>query len=293
MILETQVLDHGFVKLLNLAGPTNRYNRSEEGYFCADDVDPAQVARISFNKAELGRYREDDLRLYEYLIANHHTTPVEMIETWWHMQMPIFVARHIVRHRTATINEVSARYTVLPEKWYIPQKEFVGLYEGDVKQGRTGTGLEAWEQLTDKQQENVETFRKLLNKACQVDYQWYEEALQKGIAPELARCFLHVNHYTHWVWKMDLHNLMHFMALRCDEHAQYEAQAYGDAVYEILKQFLPKSMEFFDTYRKKLTSGEKAHLKELATLLETVQDSHLTEEVRATFAKVLKRNGVK
>jgi thymidylate synthase (FAD) len=262
-------------------------------YFCASDQDPAITARISFNKLEVERTHEQDLKLYEYLIANQHNTPVEMLETWWHMQMPIFVARQLVRHRTACINEVSARYTVLPDKWYIPEKEFVGLYGKDLKQGRTGVGEEAWELLSEEQQETVQFFRSRLAVVCRNSYREYEEQLKAGIAPELARCFLHTNHYTHWVWKMDLHNLMHFMALRCDEHAQYEAQVYGDAVYEILKQFLPKSMEFFDLYRRKLTSKEKNHLKEIAKLLEHVQDSYLTEEVRATFAKVLKRTGVK
>lgn len=289
------VLDHGSLELLNLSGPNNRKNRNSFGeeIFCAEDIDPAQVARICLDNLEAQRAKEADLSLYEYLISNSHTTPVEMIETWWHMQLPIFVARQVVRHRTATINEVSARYTVLPDKWYIPEKEYVGLYTGSVKQGRTEVGPAAWQHFTDEQKAAVEFFRARLQVCCRNSYKEYLEQIEAKIAPELARCFLHPNHYTQWIWKMDLHNLMHFMALRVDEHAQYEVRVYADAVYKILKPLLPKSMEFFDTYRRKLTTEEKLHLKELAELVGHIKDSHLTDEVRATFAKVLKRSGVK
>lgn len=233
------VLDHGFVKLRNLSGPTRRNTEDwPHNTFDADDIDPACTARISFDNLDAERSREQDLKLYEYLIKNKHNTPVEMVETWWEMKLPIFVARQFVRHRTATINEVSARYTVLPEEWYVP--EVVGGKSKSNKQGQSDT-------LTEDLQNG---FRIMLENHCRRSYDKYLYYLDKGVAPEHARLFLHVNHYTHWVWKQDLGNLMHFLSLRLHEHAQVEARIYAQAMYDLLKQYLPKSMELFDTYRR-------------------------------------------
>lgn len=295
------VLDHGHVQLLNIAGPTRRIwskeipdnwflPYDEMDVFDADDVDPAQVARISFDNYDKERSREDDLKLYEYLVANWHNTPVEMIETWWHMQMPIFVARQVVRHRTAAINEVSARYAVLPETWYIPEDKNVGIKGGSNKQGR----LLLWEELSTEQQDIIVKFRYKLDDTCQEAYNEYLYYLNAGIAPELARCFLHVNHYTHWIYKMDLHNLMHFMSLRCDAHAQWEAQQYGNAVYTILKQHLPKSMELFDTYRRKATPEELSHLRDALSLIKYHKNGmDRPDESLETVKKFFKRLGVR
>jgi thymidylate synthase (FAD) len=295
------VLDHGHVQLLNLAGPSRRIWSKEipdnwllpfdeMDVFDADDIDPAQVARISFDNFDRERTREADLKLYEYLVANWHNTPVEMIETWWHMQMPIFVARQVVRHRTAAINEVSGRYAVLPDIWYIPEAKNVGIKGGSNKQGR----LLVWDELEAEQKSMIESFRRHLATSCKDSYEEYLFYLGNGIAPELARCFLHVNHYTHWVYKMDLHNLMHFMSLRCDGHAQWEAQQYGNAVYNILKQHLPKSMELFDTYRRKATPEELTHLGDALALIEHYQNGmDAPAESMETVRKFFKRLGVK
>jgi thymidylate synthase (FAD) len=244
-------LDHGFVKLLNLSGPTRRvYEDYEQGSpeigfwhetvekpFDASDRDPAQTARISFNNKDADRSEEEDYKLYEYLIKHKHSTPIEMIETWWEMKLPIFVERQFVRHRMQTINEVSARYSTLPAEWYIPK--IVGGKSKSNKQG---------------QEDNIdldiqEWFKQTLDNRCSMCYIDYKEALANGIAPEHARLFLHVNHYTHLIRKFDLHNLMHFLSLRLDKHAQVEARVYAQAMFDLLERYLPKSMELFKKYR--------------------------------------------
>ncbi len=227
------LLDHGYIKLRNLSGQTRR----AEAVFDADDTDPANSARISFDNLDENRAREQDLRLYNYLIKNHHTTPIEMIEIWIEMKLPIFLARQFIRHRTATVNEVSGRYVTLPKEWYIP--EIVGGKATTNKQGQTDN-LPKWKQRL---------FQMCLGASCWTSYRLYKFFLYLGVAPEVARNFLHLNHYTHWLWKQDLHNLMHFLALRLDSHAQVEARVYAQAIYDQLKVYLPKSMEYFDSYR--------------------------------------------
>ena len=231
---EIKVLDHGFVRLHNLSGPTRR----PDALFDADDTDPANSARMSFNQMDSGRLREEDLRLCNYLMKNRHTTPIEMIEVWIEMKMPIFVARQFVRHRTATINEVSGRYVQLPAEWYIP--EVVGGKAANKKQGQEDN-LDTWVQ---------DEFEDRLNKLCEESYEFYQRSIEIGVAPEHARLSLHLNHYTHWLWKQDLHNLMHFLSLRDHPHAQIEAQAYAKAIAELLRQYLPNLMEMYDRHRK-------------------------------------------
>ena len=234
MEFDTKVLDHGFIKLRNISGPTRRIWAG----FDADDVDPAQSARMSFNQMGVARARDADLKLCEYLIAHWHTTPFEMIEVWVEMKLPIFVARQFVRHRTASINEISGRYVTLPAEWYLP--EIVGGKAADKKQGQEDV-------LT---REVQEWFREALDRQCGTSYTRYQEALSRGVAPEHARMFLHLNHYTHWLWKQDLHNMTHFLSLRTHEHAQIEAQAYAKAVHDILERVLPETMRLFGKYRK-------------------------------------------
>ncbi len=247
-----QVLDKGFVRLLNISGAVVRYptvgdyldennNITDECQtpFSARDTDPAKCARICFANFEEGRTEVQDLKLVEYLMAHHHNTPVEMTETWWEMKLPIFIARQFVRHRTACINEVSARYTTLPADWYIP-KTVGGKSTNGAKQGQEDN-LTHLEQVV---------FVTQLDEHCKQGYKLYSEAIEAGVAPEHARLYLSVNHYTHWLWKMDLHNLMHFLALRLDKHAQVEARAYAEAMYGLLAQHLPETMKLFDQYRR-------------------------------------------
>ena len=234
MITEINVLDHGSVTLRNLAGPTRRALAA----FDADDVDPANSARMSFDQMDVDRTAELDHKLANYLMRNKHTTPMEMIEVWVEMKMPIFVARQFVRHRTATINEVSGRYITLPATWYVP--EVVGGKAKNAKQGQ--------EDSLDP--ETQDWFKWVLDETCRDDYEDYLMAIEKGVAPEHARMLLHLNHYTHWLWKQDLHNMLHFLSLRDHSHAQIESQMYAKAIDKLIRQHLPVLMNLYDEYRR-------------------------------------------
>lgn len=228
------VLDHGFVILRNIAGPTRRPEQEFDAY----DTDPANAARMSFDMTDSGRTEEQDMKLSEYLIKNWHNTPFEMIEIWLEMKLPIFVARQFVRHRTAGINEVSGRYVTLPAEWYIP--ETVGGKAANKKQGQEDN-LDQGEQ---------EAFKYALKNHCEQGYANYLSAIDRGVAPEHARLFLSLNHYTHWLFKLDLHNMFNLLRLRDHSHAQIEAQAYAKAVTELLERVLPRTMELYRKYRK-------------------------------------------
>ena len=241
-----RVLDHGFVTLRNLAGPTRRrttfvpepYDIEQGGYyparpFDADDTDVANAARMSFEGQDKERSYEVEMKLNRYLMKNKHMTPFEAIEVWLEMKLPIFVARQFVRHRTAALNEVSGRYVTLPGDWYIP--ETVGAAPTDKKQGQA-EGLDLHTQSW---------FKRQLHDACSHDYSLYLEAISKGVAPEHARMLLHLNHYTHWLWKQDLRNMFGFLLLRDHGHAQKEAQAYAQAITQLLEPHIPGLMQVY------------------------------------------------
>lgn len=234
MQIQIECLDHGFVKLRNISGPTRRVDQD----FDASDVDPANAARMSFENMDSGRTENDDLKLSEYLMKNWHSTPFEMVEIWLEMKLPIFVARQFVRHRTVSINEVSGRYVTLPEEFYLPK--IVGGKAKDKKQGQE-------DNLPEPLQHE---FRRRLFNQCDRSYAEYLEAIEMGVAPEHARLFLHLNHYTHWLWKQDLHNMLHFLSRRDHFHAQIEAQIYAEAIIMLLERHLPHSMGLYRQYRK-------------------------------------------
>ena len=232
------VLDHGFIRIHNIAGPTRR--ATELSQFDASDTDPANTARMSYNEMNGDRTYEDDLRLASYLMKNKHTSPFEMVTIWIEMKLPIFVARQWVRHRTASLNEMSGRYVQLPVEWYIPRPEAVGIKSASNKQGRN----------IEEDNTRAKMFCLHLDTECRSSYTAYESALRHGIPTELARLFLHLNHYTHWMWKQDLHNMMHLLSLREDSHAQYEIRQYAHAIAAELRKQLPHSMELYDKYRR-------------------------------------------
>jgi len=303
-MFEKQVLDKGFVRLLNVSGSVPRKETafitkdcgesiedigSYEFPFDARDTDPALVARTSFAKGMLESSKAIDEGLCEYLVRNEHTTPLEFTTVYLEFKMPIFCARQVIRHRTGnladnntgnepTVNEVSGRYVTLPKDWYIP--EIVrGKHSGGNKQGSEDK-LSGFTQ---------KVFKEKLQRQCEDSYELYEEALEAGVCPEQARMFLHLNHYTQFVWKQDLHNLMHFLSLRIDEHAQWEVRQYAEAIYELLKEHLPRSMEWFDTYRRKLTAKEKELLLDIAN----IGSPEFSEEEQVLLMKLAKRQGLK
>ncbi len=232
--LKINVLDHGFVSLHNIAGPTRR----TQCLFDADDIDPANTARMSFSQMDSGRTRDQDLKLCDYLMKNKHSSPFEMIEVWVEMKMPIFVARQWIRHRTASVNEMSGRYVTLPAEWYIPQ--IVGGKPLNAKQGQSDNLDETTQFI----------FKESLDEHCKNGYKRYLSSINIGVAPEHARMFLSLNHYTHWIWKQDLHNMMHLLSLRDHSHAQIEAQVYAKAIDTLIRNVLPNSMDLYDKYRR-------------------------------------------
>lgn len=250
-----EVLDHGFVTLRNLAGPTRRlFNEGvlnlletrdqfwadELRLFDADDIDPAQCARMSFEQMDSTRTYEQDMKLNEYLLTHEHTSPFEMITVWLEVKVPIFVDRQMVRHRTWSRNESSGRYITLPAEWYIPDVVGGKPVEG-AKQGQSDT-------LPIKEQR---MFKEALQAHCECGYQSYLAALGMGVAPEHARMLLSLSHYVHWIGKVDLNNLFRFLRLRTDSHAQVEARKYAEAIVELLRPHLPGLMGLFDKHIRK------------------------------------------
>ncbi len=232
-----KVLDHGYVKLRNLAGPTRRLDAS----FDADDTDVAQAARMSFEQSGSERTYDQEMKLTKYLMVNEHSSPFEMIECWFEMKVPIFVDRQFVRHRTMSRSESSGRYITLPEDWYIPDLADVMMASKDKKQGGRLINLQDEDERLLGQ-----VFVSTLSKACQESYRAYEDAIEAGIAPEQARMLLHVNHYVHYLAKVDLRNLFHFFKLRCHEHAQRESRLYAEAMLELIQPHLPGLTDLFN-----------------------------------------------
>lgn len=233
--LRIPVLDHGFVELRNLAGQTRR----QDQWFDASDIDPAQAARMSFDQMDSERTYEADMKLNRYLLKNLHTSPFEMISVWVEVKVPIFVDRQLVRHRTWRRNESSGRYIVLPGEWYIP--EVVGGKAPNAKQGQE-------DNLPDYLQCE---FKADLECTCRESYERYLYWMEKGVAPEHARMFLHLNHYVHWLGNVDLGNMFKFLALRAHTHAQVEAQAYAYAIIDVLRPHIPGLMQLFDELVKR------------------------------------------
>ena len=234
LYLPIPLLDHGFVRVVDYMG---------------DDAAVVQAARVSYGKGT--RRVSDDRRLIRYLMRHRHTTPFEMCEIKLHVKLPIFVARQWIRHRTASVNEYSARYSILDREFYIPSSDVIATQSLSNRQGR-GKPLSARE---------AARVQELLRADANRAYEHYEELLNEdlegnprdpgrvGLARELARINLSLNYYTQWYWKIDLHNLLNFLSLRADPHAQYEIRVYAEAILDrIVKSWVPLTHEAFCDY---------------------------------------------
>ena len=232
--LPIQVLDHGFIRVIDYMG---------------DDVSIVQAARVSYGKGT--KKKREDKSLINYLLHNQHTTPFEMAEIKLHVRLPIVVARQWVRHRTANINEYSARYYILDREFYIPTATTLGSQSRSNRQGREETLNDAeaarvLQLLRDDAENAYEHYLELLNEDTAGNILDPERS---GLARELARMNLTLNYYTQWYWKIDLHNLMRFIALRIDPHAQYEIRAYAEVLLNILKRWVLITAEAFEEHK--------------------------------------------
>ncbi len=217
------LLDHGFVRVVDYMG---------------DDSAIVQAARVSYGRGT--KKVLQDRGLIRYLLRHRHTTPFEMCEIKLHVKLPIFVARQWIRHRTANVNEYSARYSILDREFYLPRPEDLALQSESNRQGRG-------ERLSEQQAADVLA---LLRRDSEQTYESYEHLMNDvGLARELARIDLTLNYYTQWYWKIDLHNLLHFLSLRMDRHAQLEIRVYADAIAEFVKDWVPATWEAFEDYR--------------------------------------------
>jgi thymidylate synthase (FAD) len=221
-----EVLDHGLIRVIDYMG---------------DDSAIVQAARVSYGAGT--KHVQNDEGLIRYLMRHWHSTPFEMCEIKLHVKLPVFVARQWIRHRTANVNEYSARYSILDREFYIPEPSQLAAQSVVNNQGRG-------EVLSGEESARV---LELLKSDAARSYDHYEQMLsqdgQQGLARELARMNLPMNIYTQWYWKVDLHNLFHFLRLRADAHAQYEIRVYADIIAQITKDWLPLAFAAFEDYR--------------------------------------------
>lgn len=246
------VLDHGFVRVVDYMG---------------DDAAIVQAARVSYGAGT--KHVQNDEGLIRYLMRHWHSTPFEMCEIKLHVKLPVFVARQWIRHRTANVNEYSARYSILDREFYIPQPEQLAAQSVVNNQGRG-------EVLTGAESARVLDILKRDAAQC---YDNYESMLsqdgQQGLARELARMNLPMNIYTQWYWKVDLHNLFHFLRLRADAHAQYEIRVYADAIAATVKDWVPLAFAAFEDYRM---GGATLSAKAISVLKRQLKGETVTQE---------------
>jgi len=228
---EIRCLDHGFVRLVDVMP---RISYDPEITTC--DFAAVQAARTSYGDGT--KQVNEDKGLIRYLMRHRHTTPSEMIEFKFHQCMPIFVARQWIRHRTANVNEMSGRYSILPNKFYHPEEENVRAQSTKNKQVSEGSVEEV----------TATEFLAYIDKSTSELYEKYEHFLDKGIGKEQARMILPLNLYTEWYWKCDLHNILHFLALRCDAHAQQEIRVFANAMLDLIKPLVPWAIQAWEDY---------------------------------------------
>jgi len=256
------VLDHGFVRVVDYMG---------------DDSSVVQAARVSYGKGT--KKVSEDRGLINYLMRHRHTTPFEMCDIKFHIKLPIFIARQWIRHRTASINEYSARYSILEDEFYIPAPENIAAQSKKNHQGRDEN-----KRLSSVEQNRV---LEILKTDSKNGYNHYLEMMNEdkcgnvinesndGVARELARMNLTLNCYTEWYWKINLHNLFHFLALRSDSHAQYEIREYANIMLDMVQKWVPYSFSAFEKYR---IGGKEFSRDEILTIKKLVKGDKIDQE---------------
>ena len=256
----TRVLDHGFIRVVDYMG---------------DDGAVVQAARVSYGRGT--RRVSEDKGLINYLLRHRHTTPFEMCEIKYHVKLPIFVARQWIRHRTANVNEYSARYSILDNEFYVPAPEHLGAQAAANRQGRDTLleGEEAARVLALLREDAARAYADYAEMLNEDEAGAKRDSARKGLARELARMNLSLNFYTQWYWKTDLHNLMHFLSLRADAHAQYEIRAYAEAMIETLHRWVPLTAAAFEDH---VRGGVNLSGKGLAVVKRLLAGEDLTQE---------------
>ncbi|MEZ4630396.1 MAG: FAD-dependent thymidylate synthase [Deinococcales bacterium] len=254
------VLNHGHVTLIDHMG---------------DDSRIVQAARVSYGDGT--KSVREDKGLIDYLMRHRHTSPFEQVIFTFHLKMPIFVARQFLRHRTASLNEISGRYSVMRDEFYLPDSDNLRYQAKDNKQGRSDELL-------------PETLREDILKALDTGqvqaYQAYEALLEQGLARELARIELPLSLYTEMYWQMDLHNLFHFLSLRLDSHAQYEIRVYAEAIASLIQPIVPFAYEAFEEH---ILYGKRFSKAELEILLKAIDQEKLQEALSASPLRASRR----
>jgi len=243
-------LDKGFVKLVD---------------FCGSDQRIVQAARVSYGDGT--KSVREDKGLIDYLMRNLHTSPFEQVSFTFHVKMPIFIARQVVRHRTAKLNEISGRYSIIKDEFYVPDESRMLKQSSDNKQG---SSLDLIDNPADhiEQMQNEHSFL----------YANYEDYLESGMAKELARINLPLSTYTEWYWAIDAHNLFHFLKLRLDPHAQYEVRVFAQAKYDLIKPIVPYACESFERH---ILNGKKFSQDEME-IIRTFLNTDTIEEILET-----------
>lgn len=254
LFIPYRVLDHGLLRVIDYMG---------------DESSIVQAARVSYGRGT--KTLNEDNGLLRYLMRNRHSTPYEMCEVKFHMKLPIFVARQLIRHRTANVNEYSGRYSILANEFYVPEPEQLGIQSASNRQGR-GDAISG---------EESSRVLEILKSEALHDYDVYQELLNDDgegnpvdaskpmVARELARMGLGLNFYTEWYWKVDVHNLLHFLGLRMDPHAQWEIRQYADRMGYIVSKWLPNVWEAFIDYRFCAAHFSRQELELLQAMVES------------------------
>jgi thymidylate synthase (FAD) len=272
------ILDHGFIRVVDYMG---------------DDSAIVQAARVSYGKGT--KKVNEDRGLINYLMRHRHTTPFEMCEIKFHIKLPIFIARQWIRHRTANVNEYSGRYSILDKEFYIPSYDQLAPQSKINNQGRSHD--------VPLSPEEAQRVLEILKSDAEQCYDHYQEMLnhdengnildpnRTGLARELARMNLNLNFYTQWYWKIDLHNLLHFLSLRADPHAQYEILVYAEAMLDIVQKWVPFAYDACMEYRIHGASLSRSALKVVKSLINgeplTQQSSGMSKREWTELMKVL------